>query len=398
MPQTRRIDFTNQDGERLAAALTLPDHVPTAYALFAHCFTCSKNIAAASRISRFLVAQGYAVLRFDFTGIGNSEGDFANTNFASNIEDLYAAAAYLREHYEGPSLLVGHSLGGTAVLAAAVQIQECRAVATIGSPLSPQHLVQRLGARGANLSVTIGSERVALDPDFVHQYDESAMLAAARSLRLPLMVMHAPLDDVVPVSEASQIFAAAMHPKSFLSLDDADHLLSEKKDAEYVANAIAVWSSRYIGKRGEAQVNQTPGGAVRVGEGDKRFLRQVASDDHAWVADEPKKMGGSNFGPDPYEHLLAALGTCTSMTIRMYANRKKWPLDDVDILLTHSREHVSDCEHCEEESARVDVLAREIHLQGDLSTEQRARLLEIADRCPVHRTLEGPIRIVTRPA
>ena len=396
--QTQRIQFANASGEQIAAALSFPETPPRAFALFAHCFTCSKNSAAASRISRFLVAHGYAVLRFDFTGIGNSEGDFGNTNFSTNVEDLEAAADFLRQHYAGPSLLVGHSLGGTAVLAAATRIEECRALVTIGSPLSPQHLVARLGSKDRPLQVNIGSESVKLSADFVSRYDEQAMLSGIRRIRCPLMVMHAPFDEIVPITEASQIFTGAKHPKSFVSLDNADHLLSSKSDAEYVADTIAAWASRYLPDRQQQTTQRVPTGAVRIAEGDKKFLREVSSDDHTWVADEPKAMGGGNLGPDPYEHLLAALGTCTSMTIRMYAQRKEWPLEDIEVWLTHRREHVKDCENCEEEGMRVDIIAREIRLVGDLSVAQRARLMQIADRCPVHRTLDGPLTIVTKEA
>ena len=393
MPSNQRFEFTNRQGVQLSAALTLPDREARGYVLFAHCFTCGKNISAASRLSRFLAGHGMGVLRFDFTGIGNSEGDFGNTNFASNVADLVDAANHMRETLAAPNILIGHSLGGAAVLAAAAEVPECRAVVTLGAPASPSHVVDRLG-RGDG-SVVIGDERFLVDQEFVSQYDPDKMNKLIGGLRRALLVLHAPLDDTVPVSEAATIFQSAKHPKSFISLDDADHLLSRSSDVEYIAQTIASWVIRYLPDEEAVPLKTVAAGKVYVGEVNQKFLRQVNSDDHGWVADEPTKMGGQNLGPDPYEHLLAALGTCTSMTIRMYANRKQWPLSDVDILLTHSREHAQDCEDCETTSSRIEVLERIITLHGDLTDVQRERLLQIADRCPVHKTIESDIQIRT---
>lgn len=395
MPLQERFDFTNRQGQRLSAAMVRPDTAPRGWILFAHCFTCGKNIAAASRISRFLAGRGLGVVRFDFTGIGNSEGDFANTDFASNVTDLLDAVAHMRSVGIPPSVLIGHSLGGTAVLAAAGEVPECKAVVTLGAPSSPAHVVERLG-RGDG-TVTIADETFAVDQEFVNRYQPETMKTLIHGLKRSLLIMHAPLDDTVPVQEASEIFAAALHPKSFVSLDDADHLLSRSADVEYIAETISAWVLRYL-PTAEDTRPAIDAGKVLVQEGNQKFLRQVYSDDHTWLADEPKKMGGSNLGPDPYEHLLAALGTCTSMTMRMYANRKQWPLTGADVLVTHSREHVTDCEDCENKPAKLEVLDREITLFGDLTDEQRARLLEIADRCPVHRTLEADLEIRTRAA
>ena len=397
MPTTQRIEFPNQQGQQLSAALMLPDVTSNGhargYVLFAHCFTCGKNIAVASRLSRMLAAKGLAVLRFDFTGIGNSEGDFANTDFASNVDDLVAAADFLRENYRAPDILIGHSLGGAAILAAASAIPESRAVVTLAAPASAENVVERLG-RGDG-RVHIGSESFAVDADFVASYDLAEMQQRIGALRKALLVMHAPLDDTVPVEQASLIFAAARHPKSFVSLDAADHLLSSKADAEYVAQTVTAWASRYLPEPEPEPVEAVANGELHVGELNRKFLRSVVSDDHTWLADEPLKMGGANLGPDPYEHLLAALGTCTSMTLRMYANRKELPLEDVDIVLAHSREHARDCEDCDEAPRKIEVLTRRIRLTGDLTDAQRQRLLEIADRCPVHRTLEAELHIRT---
>jgi uncharacterized OsmC-like protein/alpha-beta hydrolase superfamily lysophospholipase len=398
--QQLRIEFPNTQGEQLSAALSLPAQPePRGYVLFAHCFTCGKNIAAAARISRALTAHGFAVLRFDFTGLGNSEGDFANTNFSSNVADLLAAADFLRTSYRAPVLMIGHSLGGAAVLAAAEEVPECRAVCTIGAPATPAHLLQNLkedpAAATPSYRLTVGQRSFPIQQQFVTDLTDAKVSDKLSRLKRALLVLHAPLDDIVSIDEASKIFQQAKHPKSFISLDGADHLVSRAEDAEYVADVISAWAKRYIPMRQDDQKEVVAKGKVLVGEANKKFLRQVATDDHAWVADEPKKAGGDNLGPDPYEHLLAALGTCTSMTIRMYANHKKIPLEDVDITLSHSREHNKDCEDCDEPTARLDVLSRSITLTGNLSDAERTRLLQIADRCPVHKTLEGDLQIRT---
>ncbi len=396
-----KIEFTNGRRVTLAALLETPDRPPRACALFAHCFTCGKDIAAAARISRTLTARGISVLRFDFTGLGGSEGDFANTNFSSNVADLVAAADYLRETGMAPQLLIGHSLGGAAVLHAAAQIPESTAVATIAAPASPEHVVKQFGAsieaieREGEAEVSLAGRSFRIQKQFLDDLGGHDLGAVIGSWKKALLVLHAPLDDVVSIDEASRIFLAARHPKSFISIDGADHLLSALDRAQYVAATIAAWAESYLPAPEAAAREPVASGAIRIGEGNQRFLRDVYSDDHHWLADEPKRMGGDNLGPDPYEHLLAALGTCTSMTIRLYANRKKWPLEDVDIVLTHSREHARDCEDCEDGKHQLEVLRREIRFTGPLDEAQRARLLEIADRCPVHRTLEGTLRIET---
>ena len=400
MPTRQRITFANDRGEQLAAALELPDRPPRAFALFAHCFTCGKDIAAATRISRTLAANGLAVLRFDFTGLGGSEGDFANTNFSSNVADLLAAAEFLRTEHAAPQLLIGHSLGGTAVLAAAPEIPESKAVVTIGAPASPDHVIKQFADDVLDIEtdgdavVALAGREFRIQRQFVDDLRSHPLTDRLGSLKKALLVFHAPFDATVDVSQAGKIFTAAKHPKSFISLDGADHLVSKLEDAQYVADTISTWMGRHLAEANTDKPD-VAGGEVFVGEGNQRFLREVASDDHAWVADEPKRVGGDNLGPDPYEHLLAALGTCTSMTIRMYANRKQWPLADVQVQLQHSREHAQDCEECDEKPAQVDVLSRAIRLDGDLDESQRARLMEIADRCPVHRTLEGNLRIDT---
>jgi putative redox protein len=396
-----KVEFSNGRGETLAALLELPEKPARAYALFAHCFTCGKDIAAAARIARGLTARGIGVLRFDFTGLGGSGGDFANTNFSSNVSDLIAAADFLRVNGRAPSLLIGHSLGGTAVLFAGGQIPEVTAVATIGAPGSPEHVIKQFQADldaieiSGQAEVSLAGRTFRIQKQFLDDLRTQNLDAVIGDWKRALLIMHAPLDEVVSIDEASKIFQAAKHPKSFISIDGADHLLSNLGRAQYVASTIAAWAGSYLPEAEEPTPPEVERGKVFVGEGNQRFLRDIYSDDHYWLADEPKRLGGDNLGPDPYEHLLAALGACTSMTIRMYANRKSWPLEDVSVRLSHSREHRQDCEGCEEEGRKLEVLRREITLEGPLDEAQLARLMEIADRCPVHRSLESDLEIET---
>ena len=395
----QKIEFTGSGGDTLAGLLELPDTPPLAFALFAHCFTCGKDVAAASRISRALLRHGYAVMRFDFTGLGNSDGDFANTNFSSNVQDLIAAADYLRNEHQAPSLLIGHSLGGTAVLNSASDVPECRGVVTIGSPADAQHVskqfscdIGKINAEG-QATVDLAGRKFVIKKQFIDDI-QTTNTDQIVNLGKALLVMHSPIDSIVSIKEAERIFVAAKHPKSFVSLDDADHLLSRASDSEYVADTIAAWASRFIPSERPAHV-KTNSGEVFITEKDHNFMLDVHSDTHHWIADEPTRVGGKNAGPDPYEHLLASVGTCTAMTVRMYAGRKKWPLDDVRVHISHAREHMTDCETCDEKPQQLDVIARELEFIGDLSDDQRKRLAEIADKCPVHKTLTGHLDIRT---
>jgi uncharacterized OsmC-like protein/alpha/beta superfamily hydrolase len=394
-----RVVFPNGRGEQLAASLEMPVRPARAYALFAHCFTCGKDSAAAARIARGLATRGIGVLRFDFSGLGGSEGDFGNTGFASNVEDLVAAADYLRSRDRAPALLVGHSLGGTAALHAAPRIPEVTAVVTIGAPASAAHVLKRLDVdvsaleTGEAATVTLAGREFQIGSGFLEETGGENLQTVIGGWRRALLVMHAPFDEIVSIDEASRIFLAARHPKSFLSLDGADHLLTSLERAQYVASTIAAWAEAYLPQLPDEERRSVHGGTVWVEQADGRFLCDVFSDDHHWLADEPKRVGGDNLGPDPYEHLLAALGACTSMTVRMYAERKQWPLESISVQLSHAREYLEDCQGCDEEDRRLEVLSRVIALGGDLSDEQRARLMEIADRCPVHRTLSGRLSI-----
>lgn len=401
--RTEKFEFPGHSGELLAARLDAPEVPPRAYALFAHCFTCTKDIYAASRIARALTDAGIAVVRFDFTGLGHSEGEFANTNFSSNVEDLVAAADHMRETLAAPHMIIGHSLGGAAVLSAAGKIDEVQAVVTIGAPAEPSHVAHlfqdsadEIEASGA-ANVQLAGREFTIKKQFLDDIRETTLADCVADLRRALLVMHSPVDNTVGIDNAATIFAAAKHPKSFISLDDADHLVSKKADAEYVATALAGWASRYIPEPEAAAETSAAEGEVVVAEtGENPFAQSISAGSHMLRADEPQSIGGGNTGPTPYGLLLSGLGACTSMTIRMYANRKKWPLERAVVRLTHNKIHAADCADCETKDGKLDRIERTIELTGDLDDEQRARLLEIADKCPVHRTLESEVKVETR--
>jgi putative redox protein len=398
---SEKVGFPGAYGHTLAARLDRPDGRPRAYALFAHCFTCTKDVFAAQRISAALAEQGVAVLRFDFTGLGHSEGEFANTDFTSNVGDLVAAARFLERDHAAPQLLIGHSLGGAAVIAAAQQIPSAHAVATIGAPADPEHVrhlfqhkTGEIAEQGA-AEVELAGRRFTISRQFLDDIAGQTLHDDLAHLKKALLVFHAPRDEVVGIDNASAIFQAAKHPKSFISLDDADHLLARKSDAVYVAHTLAAWAERYLDDPADAATGDaTPApaeGEVIVQEtGAGNYQNAVRAGRHRLLADEPRSVGGIDSGPSPYDFLLTALGACTSMTVRMYADLKQLPLDRVSVRLTHEKVHAEDSTSA---SGKADVLTRRISIEGALSDAQRQRLLEIANKCPVHRTLEGDIRV-----
>jgi uncharacterized OsmC-like protein/alpha/beta superfamily hydrolase len=400
--KTEKITFTNQSGLQLSARLDRPLSRPKAVALFAHCFTCSKDIFAAARVAQGLVQNDIAVLRFDFTGLGKSEGEFENTNFSSNVDDLVAAAEYLAESYEAPHLLIGHSLGGAAVIAAAKHIPSAKAIVTINAPFDPDHVKENFGLSLSEIEtkgiaeVTLAGRPFTIKKQFLDDISSQNLTSDLTSLGKALLVFHGPMDQQVAIENAAAIFSAAKHPKSFLTLNDADHLLSRKEDALFIADTLSAWVKRNLPQQSPLQTNLGDG-EILVSENELGKFAQIISvgGQHTLLADEPKSIGGDESGPTPYGFLLAGLGACTTMTIRMYADRKKIPLSNVSVTLKHDKVHATDCESCETTSGKIDIIQRTLELTGNLTNEEREKLLEIADKCPVHRTLHSEVKVET---
>ena len=412
MPKSTKFEFESITGETLAGRLELPDSSIQFFAVFAHCFTCSKNVKAASRISRALAELGIAVLRFDFTGLGNSEGDFSNTNFSSNVEDLVAAAKAIEDIYEAPSLLIGHSLGGTAALIASAKIKSIKAVATIGSPADPEHVTRLFGSSLTEINETgehevqLAGRTFKIKKQFVDDVRNINVTDAINQLDCAVVIYHSPQDELVDINQARITYNRLKHPKNFVSLDGADHMLSSERDSDFVATTLAIWATRYLNLdlnfKSETEepdrtfesgtVSPPSPGVVRIREVNG-FTQRVMTSDHEFAADEPISFGGANKGMNPYELLLAALGTCTSMTIRMYAQHKGLSLDLIEVNLSQQQIHAKDCGDCESETGKVTKIQKEILLSGDLTDQQVNRINEIADRCPVHRTLMSEMKI-----
>lgn len=394
-----RIRFTNRDGVTLTGTIEMPPGGQyRATALFAHCFTCGSDVHAAREITRALAAADFAVLRFDFTGLGESEGDFADTTFSSNLDDLEDAAGYLADQLEAPQLLVGHSLGGAAALAVAERLESVRAIATVAAPSSPTNVLKHFDehldeiADSGSAEVDLAGRTFRIRRDFVEDARSHDLEERLAGLERALLVMHSPVDETVAVEHAQRIFAAARHPKSFVSLDQADHLLSRSEDAAYAARVIAAWAGRFL----EIDQPEPVEGVLVRGRTADGFLCRLQAGKHTLLADEPSSSGGDDIGPDPYQYLASALGTCTVMTLNMYARHKDWPVERVSCRVRHRKVHAEDCEDCETKKGKLDELEREITIEGDLDADQRQRMLEIADRCPVHRTLESEIRITSK--
>ena len=399
--KSEKVEFIGSQGARLAARLDLPAVPPQAFCLFAHCFTCSKDTRASTYIAAALAERGFAVLRFDFTGLGGSGGDFANTNFSSNVADLVAAADFLRAVHRAPEIIVGHSLGGSAALVAAPQIPELRAVATIGSPFEPRHVLERIRGRAdieqaGEAEVDIGGRPFRIRKQFLEDLSGHQLAGIVAGLRRALLVMHSPRDTIVDIENAAKIFATAKHPKSFVSLDPADHLLSGRADAAYAGHLLGAWAERHVAPRGPKPPAAVEGKVVVQETREGKFTQLVAAGRHVLRADEPESAGGLDTGLTPYDLLLAALGTCTAMTLRLYAERRSLPLDRVTVELRHDKVHAEDCSECESKGGLLDQVERIVRLEGDLDAAQRAKLLEIADKCPVHRTLQAKVAVSTR--
>ncbi|MCW8981325.1 bifunctional alpha/beta hydrolase/OsmC family protein [Altibacter sp.] len=397
-----KVSFKNAEGQTLSGRLELPvDRHPHNFAVFAHCFTCTKNLLAVKNISRALTASGIGVLRFDFTGLGESEGAFADTNFSGNVEDLIAASAYLSQHHKAPSLLVGHSLGGAAIIYAAMQLPSVEALATIGAPSNPLHVQHLIKSELAEIQqkgvaqVNLGGREFKIKKQFLDDLETKSLQKVLKDLRKAILILHSPQDTTVGIRNAEELYLAAHHPKSFVSLDGADHLLSLKQDSLYVGKVIAGWASRYLSIPEVTKV-RTQHDVVASLEAANGFTTQMKLGSHYMVADEPTRVGGNDFGPTPYELVSAGLSACTAMTIQMYARRKNWDVQHVEVHTSYDKDYAQDCENCELDTAKIDTFTREIRLEGDLDEKQIKRLLEIADKCPVHKTLHTATQVITK--
>jgi putative redox protein len=402
--QFKNLEFKNRDGHILAARLDLPlEGKPLAYALFAHCFTCSKNTKAIAHISRALSRQGLAVLRFDFTGLGESEGNFADTNFSSNVDDLIAAADFLKANYRAPEILIGHSFGGAAVIQAASRIPSSTAVVSIAAPSDPQHVTRALGNTAVSIQnrgqadVALAGRTFTLKKQFLDDLDFVNVAETLKNLNRALLVLHSPIDEAVGIENAARIFQAARHPKSFISLDTADHLLTNSEDSLYAGSVIAAWARKYVSASNADEAKMEGAENQVIAQiGKTGLTTDILAEGHRLIADEPVSIGGNGSGPTPYGYLLAGLGACTAMTLRMYADRKAWPLDSVTVKLNQQKIHAADCAGCQTKEGKLDQIEREIELSGALDDQQEQRLIQIADRCPVHRTLNYEIVIKSK--
>ena len=397
-----KISFKNSAGKQLSAKLYLPaDRKPHNYAIFAHCFTCNQNFTAVRYISAALAAEGFGVLSFDFTGLGMSEGDFSETNFSGSVDDLISAANFLKENYQAPTVIIGHSLGGAAALLAASEMEAIKAVATIGTPCAPQHVtnllaggIEEIDEKGA-AEINIGGRPFTIKKQFVEDLKDQNLLNVVRKMRKAFLFMHSPQDNIVGIENAADLYAAAFHPKSFVSLDGADHLLSKTEDARYAGDLIAAWAARYIEIPKKSELATEKHIVAYLGS-EEKFTTEIKAGRHHLTADEPESFGGNDFGPSPYALVASGLAACTAMTLRLYADRKKWDLREVYVHISHEKTHLEDCLKCETADGKIDHFAREIELIGDLDAEQKSRLLEIADKCPVHKTLESKTHISTK--
>ncbi|MBT0608864.1 bifunctional alpha/beta hydrolase/OsmC family protein [Aequorivita echinoideorum] len=396
-----KVSFQNKNDENLAGRLELPlDRHPHNFVIFAHCFTCNKNLIAVKNISRALAAEGFGVLRFDFTGLGESEGDFENTNFSGNVDDLIAAAAFLEKEFSAPTLLIGHSLGGAAAIFAASKLPSIKAVAVINTPSDPSHVTNMLRSNREEITqngkalVNLGGREFTIKKQFLEDIESKSLLNVVRDFKKALLILHSPQDTTVGIHHAEEIYKNAHHPKSFISLNGVDHLISNKEDSKYIGSVIAGWATHYVEINEEVNLSTKRSVAASL-DAEDGYSTNLKLGNHYLVADEPETFGGNNFGPSPYEFLSAGLASCTVMTIQMYAKRKKWDLKNVEVHVNYNKDHALDCENCEDSASKIDTFLREIYFEGNLDEKQKKRLLEIADKCPVHRTLITKTQVVT---
>ncbi|MDO6807857.1 bifunctional alpha/beta hydrolase/OsmC family protein [Zobellia galactanivorans] len=400
----QKVRFGNKDGQDLVGRLELPaNRHPHNFAIFAHCFTCTKNLTAVRNISKALTSNGFGVLRFDFTGLGESDGDFENTNFSGNVEDLIAASDFLEKNYQAPTLLVGHSLGGAAVIFAADKINSIKALATIGAPSNPIHIEHLLKEgipeieKSGKAVINLSGRDFTIKKQFLDDLQHKPLSQILGQLRKPILILHSPQDTTVAIKNAEEIYVAARHPKSFISLDGADHLLSNKRDSFYAGEVISGWAKRYLKiDTTRKEEPKTKHQVVASLDHDDGFSTQMKVGNHFLTADEPVDVGGNDFGPSPYELVSAGLSACTAMTIQMYAKRKAWVIDNIEVHTSHNRSHVADCKDCESDGSKIDTFEREIKLTGPLDEKQKKRILQIADKCPVHKTLHSQIQVITK--
>lgn len=398
----QKVTFQNKEGETLVGRLEMPvDQNPHNFAIFAHCFTCNKNFLAVKNISKSLTAAGFAVLRFDFTGLGDSEGDFSDTNFSGNVSDLVSAANFLKEDYLAPTLMIGHSLGGAAAIFAAAKISSIKAIATIAAPSSPRHVqhlfkdnLKEIESKGEAI-VNLSGRDFTIKKQFLDDLESKSLAVVAKEMRKPLLLLHSPQDDIVGIKNAEEIYVAAHHPKSFVSLDGADHLLMNKKDSQYAGKVISGWAQRYVTLPSLTEL-RSKHQVVASLDHDDDFTTVMKVGNHTIVADEPVDFGGKDYGPSPYEFVSAGLSACTAMTLQMYAKRKGWMINNVEVHTSYDKSHAEDCANCETDSAKIDTFHREIKLTGDLDDKQKAKLLQIADKCPVHKTLHSETQVITK--
>lgn len=400
----KKVSFKGQQNHDLSAVIHFPaDRKPSSFVIFAHCFTCNKNFNAVRNISLGLTKYGYAVLSFDFTGLGESEGKFSDTNFSTNLSDLVKAAEFLKENYVAPTLLIGHSLGGAAVLMAASQIDSVTAIATVGAPSQPEHVLHLIKGgiseikKNGEAEVSIGGRPFKIKEQFIKDLQRNNEVNNLEELRKAILILHSPQDNVVSINNAQEIYRKAHHPKSFISLDGADHLLSKKEDSVYAGEIIATWAKKYLRVEEESKPQTDSQTVAQIGAKEDNFTTQILAEGHHLISDEPENIGGDNFGPSPYGLLTSALAACTAITLRMYANRKNWPVEEIEVHVDQEKRHDKDSKNCDSEEGKITFFDRKIAIKGELDAKQIKRLMEIADKCPVHKTLEDNIKITTEP-